>query len=77
MIKKGDVVSILSGNYKGNKGIVIKVFPKKEKAIVRGINMVKKHVKPNTNRSKGDILEKEAPIHISNLKKENNEIQIK
>lgn len=70
MIKKGDKVSILSGNFKGNKGIVLKVFPKKEKAIIHGINIVKKHVKPSAKKPKGGIIEKEASIHISNLKKE-------
>ncbi|WP_185849598.1 50S ribosomal protein L24 [Blattabacterium cuenoti] len=70
MIKKGDKVSILSGNFKGNKGLVLRVFPKKKKAIIHGINMVKKHVKPSAKKPKGGIIEKEAPIHISNLKKE-------
>ncbi|WP_185881721.1 50S ribosomal protein L24 [Blattabacterium cuenoti] len=70
MIKKGDKVSILSGNFKGNKGLVIRVFPKKEKVIIHGINIVKKHVKPSAKKPKGGIIEKEAPIHISNLKKE-------
>ncbi|AWU43686.1 50S ribosomal protein L24 [Blattabacterium sp. (Cryptocercus kyebangensis)] len=70
MIKKGDEISILSGNYKGVKGIVLKVFPKKKKVIVFGINMIKKHIKPSAKNPKGGIIKKEAPIHISNLKKE-------
>ena len=70
MIKKGDKVSILSGNYKGNTGIVLKVFPKKNKAIVQGVNIVKKHTKPTVEKPKGGILEKELPIHLSKLKKE-------
>ncbi|WP_185861951.1 50S ribosomal protein L24 [Blattabacterium cuenoti] len=69
MIKKEDKVLILSGNYKGNEGVVIKIFPKKNKAIVRGYNIVKRHTKPNVKNPKGGILKKEAPIHISNLKK--------
>ncbi|AWU40344.1 50S ribosomal protein L24 [Blattabacterium punctulatus] len=70
MIKKGDKISILSGNYKGLKGVISKVFPKKKKVIVFGINMIKKHIKPNAKNPKGGIIKKEAPIHISNLKKE-------
>ncbi|WP_185851395.1 50S ribosomal protein L24 [Blattabacterium cuenoti] len=70
MIKKGDKVSILSGNYKGNTGIVLKVFPKKNKAIVQGINIIKKHTKPTVEKPKGGILKKELPIHLSKLKKE-------
>ncbi|WP_185858336.1 50S ribosomal protein L24 [Blattabacterium cuenoti] len=68
-IKKEDKVLILSGNYKGNKGVIKKIFPKKNKAIISGLNMVKKHIKPSIKKPKGGIFEKEAPIHISNLKK--------
>ncbi|WP_185872027.1 50S ribosomal protein L24 [Blattabacterium cuenoti] len=72
-IKKNDKVLVLSGNYKGNKSIILKIFSKKNKAIVRGLNIVKKHLKPNIKNPKGGIIEKEAPIHISNLKKINEE----
>ncbi|WP_185864282.1 50S ribosomal protein L24 [Blattabacterium cuenoti] len=68
-IKKKDKVLILSGNYKGNKGFIKKVFPKRRKAIVNGINIVKKHIKPELKNPKGKIVEKESPIHLSNLKK--------
>ncbi|WP_185870320.1 50S ribosomal protein L24 [Blattabacterium cuenoti] len=70
MIKKGDKVFILSGNYKGNTGIVLKVFPRRSKVIVQGINIVKKHIKPSAEKPKGEIIKKELPIHLSNLKKE-------
>ncbi|WP_185855869.1 50S ribosomal protein L24 [Blattabacterium cuenoti] len=69
MIKKGDKVLILSGNYKKNTGIVLKVFLKKNKAIIEGINIVKKHIKPSSEKPKGEIIKKELPIHLSNLKK--------
>ncbi|WP_185873663.1 50S ribosomal protein L24 [Blattabacterium cuenoti] len=75
MIKKGDLVSILSGNYKGNQGVVLKVIVKKKKAIIQGINMIKKHIKPSSKQTKGGIIEKEAPIHITNLKKLSNNIK--
>ncbi|AGW86018.1 50S ribosomal protein L24 [Blattabacterium sp. (Nauphoeta cinerea)] len=70
-IKKEDKVLILSGNHRGMEGIIVKVFSKKNKAIIRGINMVKKHTKPTPKKPKGGIIEKEAPIHLSNLKKIN------
>ncbi|WP_041178389.1 50S ribosomal protein L24 [Blattabacterium sp. (Blaberus giganteus)] len=68
-IKKEDKVLILSGNHKGVEGEIVKVFSKKNKAIVRGVNMIKRHTKPTPKKPKGGIIEKEAPIHLSNLKK--------
>ncbi|WP_185857127.1 50S ribosomal protein L24 [Blattabacterium cuenoti] len=70
-IKKEDKVLVLSGNNKGTEGIIVKVFSKKDKAIIRGINMIKRHTKPTPRKPKGGIVEKEAPIHLSNLKKLN------
>ncbi|WP_185861077.1 50S ribosomal protein L24 [Blattabacterium cuenoti] len=75
-IKKKDKVLILSGNYKGIEGIVTKVFYKKNKAIIDGINMVKRHTKPIPKQPKGGIIEKEAPIHLSNLKKIESDLSI-
>ena len=65
-LKKGDEVIILAGKDKGKIGKIIKVKPLNNKAIVAGINKVKKHKKPDNNQS-GGIVEKEMPIHISNL----------
>lgn len=65
-IKKGDTVLVLSGDSKGTKAKVLKVMPKEYRAIVEGVNMVKRHVKPTADNP-GGIQEKEAPIHISNL----------
>lgn len=65
-IKKGDQVIVTEGAYKGKKGRVLEVFPKKYRALVEGVNIIKKHQKP-TNESQGGIIEKEAPIHISNI----------
>ncbi|WP_185868841.1 50S ribosomal protein L24 [Blattabacterium cuenoti] len=70
-IKKKDKVLVLSGNYRGNESVVLKVLSKKNKVIIRGLNMVKKHLKANIKNPKGGIIEKEAPVHISNLKKLN------
>ncbi len=66
-IKKGDTVFVNSGEYKGQKGRVLEVSRKTERAIVEGINLIKKHTKPNAKSPNGGIIEKEAPIHISNL----------
>ena len=66
-IKKGDSVVVMAGNDKGQKGRVLEVNRKTSRAIVEGVNMIKKHTKPNAENPQGGIVEKEAPIHISNL----------
>ena len=66
-IKKGDIVIVNSGDCKGKEGKVLSVDPEKSRAIVEGINMVKKATKPSAANPQGGIIEKEAPIHISNL----------
>ena len=66
-IKTGDTVQVITGDHKGSEGKVVKVFMDKNKAIVEGVNMVKKHTKPSAKNPQGGIIEKEAPIHISNL----------
>ncbi|MEO0467982.1 MAG: 50S ribosomal protein L24 [Bacteroidota bacterium] len=66
-IKRGDTVRILSGADRGNEGKVLVVFPEKERAIVEGINIVSKHVRPSQDNPNGGIIQQEAPIHISNL----------
>jgi len=65
-IRKGDNVVVLSGDSKGDTGVVEAVFPAEYRAIVKGVNMVKRHVRPSAEQP-GGIIEKEAPIHISNL----------
>jgi len=66
-IKKNDEVLVISGEYKGKKGLVIKVFPREAKVIVNGVNVRKKHEKPNKTNQNGGIVEKEMPIAISNV----------
>ena len=66
-IRSGDTVGVIAGDYKGSEGKVLKVYRKKNKAIVEGINMVSKHEKPSAKNPQGGIIKKEAPIHISNL----------
>lgn len=65
-IKKGDKVVILTGRDKGKTGEVVQVMPKEERAIVRGVNLVKRHQR-QTAAQEGGIISKEAPIHLSNL----------
>lgn len=66
-VKKGDTVKVLAGNDKGSTGKVLVVYPKDNRAIVEGLNKIKKHTKPNPRNTQGGIIEREAPIHISNL----------
>ena len=66
-IKTGDIVRVITGDHKGSEGKVISVFSDKNKAIVEGVNMIKKHMKPNAQNPQGGIVEKEAAIQISNL----------
>ncbi len=65
-IKKGDRVIITTGRDKGKKGEVLKVFPKEDRALVSGVNMVKRHQR-QTQRTQGGIVNKEAPVHLSNI----------
>jgi large subunit ribosomal protein L24 len=66
-IKKNDTVVVIAGKEKGKTGKVMRVIPKKDRAIVEKLNMVKRHMKPGAQSRQGGILEREAPIHISNL----------
>ena len=68
-IKVGDNVKVLAGKDKGKEGKVIKTLKKIDKVVVEGINIVKKHSKPNNTNDKGGIFDIEAPIHVSNVKK--------
>ena len=66
-IKVGDFVKVIAGSNKGSEGKVVRIIKKKEKVIIEGLNLVKKHVKPNSKNPQGGIEEKESPIHISNI----------
>ncbi|NMB83116.1 MAG: 50S ribosomal protein L24 [Ignavibacteria bacterium] len=66
-IKKNDSVIVISGNSKGKTGKVLKVFPVLNKVIIEGVNLRKRHTKPNQKNPQGGIIEKEAPIHVSNV----------
>ncbi|MFH1621713.1 MAG: 50S ribosomal protein L24 [Candidatus Omnitrophota bacterium] len=66
-IKKNDNITVISGKDKGKKGKVIAVFPKSNRALVEGINFVKKHMRKTQQEQQAGIVQKETPIHISNL----------
>jgi large subunit ribosomal protein L24 len=66
-IKKDDNVLVIAGEHKGSEGKVVKIIREKNRAIVEGVNMVKKHAKPSAQNPQGGIIEKEAAIHVSNL----------
>jgi len=66
-IRRGDTVLVLSGNSRGKKGRVLEVYVKTNRAIVEGVNMVTKHLKPSAANPNGGIEKQEAPIHLSNL----------
>ncbi|MFN3316623.1 MAG: 50S ribosomal protein L24 [Raineya sp.] len=66
-VKTGDTVLVIAGNEKGKKGKILKMLTDKQRAIVEGLNIVKKHIKPSAQNPQGGIVEKEAGIHLSNL----------
>lgn len=66
-IKKNDEVLVIAGKDKGKRGRVLRVFPDQNRALVERVNLIKKHTRPTQNNPKGGIIEKESPIHLSNL----------
>jgi large subunit ribosomal protein L24 len=66
-VKKNDKVKIIAGKDKNKEGVVLEVLVKQNKVVVEGVNIVKKHQKPNAQSPQGGIVEKEAPIHASNV----------
>lgn len=66
-IRKGDTVQVMAGDDKGKTGKVLMVDEAKNRVIVEKVNFVKRHTKPRSQNQQGDILEKEAPVHISNV----------
>jgi large subunit ribosomal protein L24 len=66
-IRKGDTVTVISGSDKGKRGEVLQVFPKDNRAVVQGVNVAKRHMKPSGMGQPGGIVEREATIHLSNV----------
>ncbi len=66
-VKKGDKVQVISGKDKGKQGVILEAFPKKNRVLVEGVNIIKKHSKPSQENPQGGIISKEAAIHVSNV----------
>lgn len=66
-VKKGDKVMVITGKDKGKTGVILAAFPKKDRVLVEGVNIVKKHTKPNQSNPQGGIVSQEAAIHVSNV----------
>ncbi len=66
-VRKNDQVLVVAGNDKGKKGKVLKVFPEKSQVIIEGIHFIKKATRPSQKNAQGGLIEKEAPIHVSNV----------
>ncbi len=66
-VKKGDKVMVISGKDKGKTGVILAAFPKQERVLVEGVNIVKKHSKPSQLNPQGGIISQEAPVHVSNV----------
>jgi large subunit ribosomal protein L24 len=67
-VKKGDQVEIITGNFKGSSGKILEVLHRKERVLVEGVRIIKKHLKKSQDNPSGKIAEREGPIHISNVK---------
>ncbi|MEP6956816.1 MAG: 50S ribosomal protein L24 [Chthoniobacterales bacterium] len=67
-VRKGDQVEVISGNHKGSTGTVLEVIARKERVLVEGVRMIKRHLKKSQDNPQGKIAEREGPIHISNVK---------
>ena len=67
-VKKGDHVEVVSGNFRGSSGRILAVFPHKQRVLVEGVRIIKKHLRKSQDNPSGKIAEREGPIHISNVK---------
>ncbi len=67
-VKKGDHVEVISGNFRGSSGKILQVLPKKNRVLIEGVRLIKKHLRKSQDNPSGSIAEREGPIHISNVK---------
>ena len=67
-VKRGDIVEVVTGNHKGATGKVLQVIAKKQQVLIEGVRMIKKHSKRSQDAPQGAIIEREGPVHISNVK---------
>jgi large subunit ribosomal protein L24 len=68
-VKKGDNVQVITGNHKGAIGKILQVFPTKQQVLIEGVRMIKKHTRKSQDNPQGAIIQREGPIHVSNVKK--------
>ena len=67
-VKRGDTVEVISGNHKGATGKILQILPKKQQVLIEGVRLIKKHTKRSQDNPQGAIIEREGPIHVSNVK---------
>ena len=67
-VKKGDHVEVISGNFKGSTGKILDIMPRKQRVLIEGVRIIKKHLRKSQDNPNGKIAEREGPIHISNVK---------
>ncbi len=67
-VKKGDQVEVIAGNFRGSSGKVLEVMSKKNRVLIEGVRLIKKHLRKSQDNPSGSIAEREGPIHISNVK---------
>ncbi len=67
-VRKGDQVQVISGNFRGSSGKVLQVLPQKQRVLIEGVRLIKKHLRKSQDNPQGKIAEREGPIHISNVK---------
>ncbi|MCL5292845.1 MAG: 50S ribosomal protein L24 [Actinobacteria bacterium] len=66
-VKKGDRVEVITGKDKGKRGKILRAIPDKERVVIEGVNLIKRHSKPTQKNPQGGIVEREAPLHVSNV----------
>lgn len=67
-VRRGDIVEVITGNYRGASGKILQVIPAKQQVIIEGVRMIKKHQRKSQEYPQGTIIEREGPIHVSNVK---------
>lgn len=67
-VRKGDNVEVIAGNFKGSSGKVLQVLPRKERVLIEGVRIIKRHLRKSQDNPNGKIAEREGPIHISNVR---------
>jgi len=66
-VKKGDQVEVISGNFRGSRGKILEVLPRKERVLIEGVRIIKRHLRKSQDNPSGKIAEREGPIHVSNV----------